>query len=361
MADSAVQRQPAEVRWADELAALRERDTRTGQRPPAGWALSAPAAVDFILGDGGAITSKYIGPRAGIERCVVSLATNRGLMLIGEPGTAKSLLSELLAAAISGDTSLTIQGSAATTEDAIKYSWNYALLLAEGPSPRALVPAPIYRGMTQGKVVRFEEITRCPPEVQDSLLSVLSDRVLQVPELDDDHRTVYAQRGFSVIATANTRDRGVNEMSAALKRRFNVETIGPIADPGVEMDLVQREVDVALKAADIPAQLPRDVTEVLVGVFRDLRSGQSPDGGVERLTTAMSTAEAVQTGVAAAMSAAWFGDGRPGGQEIASALVGSALKDEPEDVSRLRAYFERSVKNRSGLWRDLYENRHLLD
>ena len=66
----------------------------------------------------------------------MALATNRGLMLIGEPGTAKSYLSELLAAAVSGDSTLTIQGSAGTTEDNIKYSWNYALLLAEGPSER---------------------------------------------------------------------------------------------------------------------------------------------------------------------------------------------------------------------------------
>lgn len=282
-------------------------------------------------------------------------------MLIGEPGTAKSLLSELLAAAVSGDTSLTVQGSAATTEDAIKYSWNYALLLAEGPTPKSLVPAPVYRGMTQGKVVRFEEITRCPAEVQDSLLSILSDRVLQVPELDDELRTVFAQRGFNVIATANTRDRGVNEMSAALKRRFNFETIGPIPDLKVEMALVEREANAILESAEVPARLRPDVTEVLVRVFRDLRTGHAEEGGVERLSTAMSTAEAVQTGVAAAMQSAWFGTGEPGGVEIASALVGSALKDEPEDKSRLRAYFERKVKTRKGLWQDLYESRGMLD
>lgn len=356
-----VQRPPAELRWADELRVLDERDRKLGRERPAGWQRSAQAVVEFVLGDGAEITPKFVGQRSFVERCVVALATNRGLMLIGEPGTAKSLLSELLAAAVSGDTTLTIQGSAATTEDAIKYSWNYALLLAEGPSPRSLVPAPIHRGMADGKVVRFEEITRCPPEVQDSMLSVLSDRVLAIPELDEPDRTLYAARGFNVIATANTRDRGVNEMSSALKRRFNFETIHPIADLHVEMELVQRETDTLLAAADVPARLPRDVTKLLVQIFRELRTGRAGKDGVERLSTTMSTAEAVSTGVAAAMHAAWFGKGAPGGQEIASALVGSALKDEVEDRSRLRGYFESQVRNRKGLWQELYAHRELLD
>lgn len=302
MAEQQIQRPPAEVRYAGELAALAARDEELGRAAPPGWRLSAPAVLEFVLGDASAGTSpKFVGSRPFVERCIVALATNRGLMLIGEPGTAKSLLSELLAAAISGDTSLTIQGSAATTEDAIKYSWNYALLLAEGPSPRSLVPAPIHRGMTSGKIVRFEEITRCAPEVQDSLLSLLSDRVLAVPELDDAHRTVYATRGFNVIATANTRDKGVNEMSAALKRRFNFETVGPIPDPKVEIDLVQRETDAMLRAAGVPARLPEDFTAVLVEVFRELREGRAGKEGVERLSTPMSTAEAVSIGVAAAL------------------------------------------------------------
>ncbi len=357
-----LQRPAAEVERAAELAALAELDARTGRPRPPGWQLSAASVVDFVLGSRTSGTvSKFVGSRAFVERCVVALATNRGLMLIGEPGTAKSYLSELLAAAISGDTTLTIQGSASTTEDAIKYSWNYALLLAEGPGPRSLVPAPLYRGMTTGKVVRFEEITRCPIEVQDSLLSVLSDRVLQVPELDDRHRTVHARRGFNVIATANTRDRGVNEMSAALKRRFNFETVGPIADPATEQQLVQRETDQALARAQVPVRLPVDVTAALVQTFRELRSGQATGGGVERLSTAMSTAEAVSAGVAAGLAAAWFGDGQPRGEHVVAALVGTALKDDDNDKSRLRGYFERQVKGRPGVWAQMYAHRGLLD
>ncbi|MDO5094466.1 MAG: AAA family ATPase, partial [Propionibacteriaceae bacterium] len=172
-----------------------------------------------------------------------------------------------------------------------------------------------------------------------------------------EHRTLYAQRGFNVIGTANTRDRGVNDMSAALKRRFNFETIGTIENLEVEMALVERETDAMLQAAEIPTRLGRDATEVLVRVFRELRTGRAGDEGVERLTSAMSTAEAVSTGMAAAVHAAWFGADTPGGKELAEAIVASALKDEPEDLSRLRAYRERYVKKREGLWTELY--RHL--
>ena len=59
-------------------------------------------------------------------------------MLVGEPGTAKTMLSELLAAAVSGVSTNTVQGTAGTTEDMIKYGWNYALLLANGPTRQLL-------------------------------------------------------------------------------------------------------------------------------------------------------------------------------------------------------------------------------
>ncbi|MCA9071628.1 MAG: AAA family ATPase, partial [Planctomycetaceae bacterium] len=219
-----LQRPAAEVLYAEELTRLEKADDRLPR--PLGLRLTPSSVLRFVLGDVEKnIAPKFVGRRSFLERCIVALATNRGLMLIGEPGTAKSYLSELLAAAISGDSTLTIQGSAGTTEDNIKYSWNYALLVAEGPSEKSLVPAPLYDGLRDGKIVRFEEITRCPLEIQDTLLSILSDRVMSIPELEGEGRTQYARNGFNVIATANTRDRGVNEMSAALKRRFNFETV----------------------------------------------------------------------------------------------------------------------------------------
>ncbi|MCA9067940.1 MAG: AAA family ATPase, partial [Planctomycetaceae bacterium] len=224
-----LQRPAAEILYADELGRL-AKETASLPKPP-GWKVTPQAVLDFVLGnEAKGIGPKFVGRRSFMERCVVSLATNRGLMLIGEPGTAKSYLSELLAAAISGDSTLTIQGSAGTTEDNIRYSWNYALLVSDGPSERSLVPAPLYTGMKLGKLVRFEEITRCPLEIQDVLLSVLSDRVMAIPEMDSEGKSLFARSGFNIIATANTRDRGVNEMSAALKRRFNFETVHPIAE-----------------------------------------------------------------------------------------------------------------------------------
>ena len=291
------------------------------------------------------------------------MATNRGLMLIGEPGTAKSYLSELLAAAVSGDSTLTIQGSAGTTEDNIKYSWNYALLVSEGPSERSLVPAPLYLGMKLGKLVRFEEITRCPLEIQDVLLSVLSDRVLSVPELGDAGRTLFAQAGFNVIATANTRDRGVNEMSAALKRRFNFETVPPIADIVEEMALVERETNRMLRRAGVPIAITPNITELLVATFRELRSGKTGDGkGLEPLSTVLSTAEAVSTACAASIHAYFYGDGQVRPEHVVQHLVGTVLKDNPDDLKKVRHYFEHVVKKRGGeLWKRFYDARHELD
>jgi MoxR-like ATPase len=293
---------------------------------------------------------------------LVTLATSRGLMLVGEPGTAKSLLSELLAAAVSGRSTLTIQGGAATTEDQIKYSWNYALLVAEGPSTRSLVPAPLLRGMAEGAVVRFEEITRCPLEVQDCLLSPLSDRVLAIPELTGDESMVFARDGFSVIATANTRDRGVNEMSAALKRRFNFETVFPIGDFGTELALVEAEARGLLQRSGVTAEPRRDVLEVLVAAFRELRAGQTARGdSMERLSSVMSTAEAVSVAHAVGVRG-WFLRGEPGTPaDIVACLAGTAAKDSPDDLAKLRRYLEQQSRGRpGGAWQAFHEARYLL-
>ncbi|WP_131741296.1 AAA family ATPase [Actinomadura roseirufa] len=354
------QRPPAEVRFAAELERLREDDT--GPRPP-GWALSLRAARTFIVGDEArGVTRKFVGDTSLIDRALVTLATSRGLMLVGEPGTAKSLLSELIAAAVSGTSTLTIQGGAATTEDQIKYSWNYALLVAEGPSTRSLVPAPLLTGMAEGRLVRFEEITRCPLEVQDSLLSPLSDRVLAVPELTGPDAMVFARDGFNVIATANTRDRGVNEMSAALKRRFNFETVFPIADFDTELGLVEAEAARLLEHSGVGVAPRRDVLEVLVTTFRELRDATTEEGRtMDRLSAVMSTAEAVSVAHAVGVRG-WFLRGEAGGAaDIVECLAGTAAKDSPDDLARLRRYLEQQASRRDGeQWRALHAARHLL-
>ncbi|MEV5986959.1 DUF5682 family protein [Streptomyces sp. NPDC052051] len=354
-----LQRPPAEVRHADELAALRAADE--DPRPP-GWQLSLRAARRFVVGDERAgISRKFVGNVSLVERALVTLATHRGLMLVGEPGTAKSLLSELIAAAVSGSSALTVQGGAATTEDQIKYGWNYALLVSEGPSTRSLVPAPMLRGMAEGRIVRFEEITRCPLEVQDCLLSLLSDRVIAVPELDGPQGMVFARQGFNVIATANTRDRGVNEMSAALKRRFNFETVFPIPDFDTELALVEAEATALLRQSGVEPAPRRDVLEVLVGTFRELRAAGQRQGQSERMNTVMSTAEAVSVAHAVGVRG-WFLRGEPGdAADVVASLAGTAAKDSPEDLARLRRFLEQEVARRPGpQWRALHDARHLL-
>jgi MoxR-like ATPase len=355
-----LQRPPAEVRFADELERLAATDD--GERPP-GWALSLTAARRFIVGDETlGIRRKFVGDPSLVDRALVTLATGRGLMLVGEPGTAKSLLSELLAAAVSGTSTLTIQGGAATTEDQIKYSWNYALLISEGPSTRSLVAAPMLRGMAEGRMVRFEEITRCPLEVQDSLLSLLSDRVLTVPELTGGDSLVFARDGFNVIATANTRDRGVNEMSAALKRRFNFETVFPIAEFATELDLVEAEARHLLERSGVKIPPRRDVLEVLVTTFRELRSGVTDRGEtMDRLSTVMSTAEAVSVAHAVGLRG-WFLRGEAGTPaDIVECLAGTAAKDSADDLTRLRRYLEQQASRRKGpQWKAFHDARHLL-
>lgn len=353
-----LQRPSAEVLYAEELTKL-EAESENQPRPP-GWRLTPLAVLKFVMGDPeNGVAAKFVGRRAFLERCIVSLATNRGLMMIGEPGTAKSYLSELLAAAISGDSSLTIQGSAGTTEDNIRYSWNYALLVSEGPSERSLVPAPLYLGMKAGKIVRFEEITRCPLEIQDVMLSILSDRVMAVPEFQNDQRMLFAQAGFNVIATANTRDRGVNEMSAALKRRFNFETVPPIAEISQEMELVQRESNRHLQRAGVPVTLSPQMTELLVTTFRELRQGKTTEGkGIETLSAVLSTAEAVSTASAAAIHAYFYSSGIVEPEHLVQHMVGTVLKDNPEDLKKVQHYFEHVVKKRSGKhWKQFYESR----
>jgi MoxR-like ATPase len=366
-------RPPSEVLFAEELAALRAGDKG---KKPAGWSLSPQAVRTFITGSDGApiryeaqgqahsveITRKFYGDDTLIDRCIVTLLGNRGLLLVGEPGTAKSMLSELLAAAISGVSTNTIQGTAGTTEDQIKYSWNYALLVAEGPSTKSLVPAPLYRGMTEGRVVRFEEITRCPLEVQDCLLSPLSDRVMAVPELTGEDALVFAREGFNVIATANTRDRGVNEMSAALKRRFNFETVFAISDFATELALVEQEATHLLRGSGVTVPPRRDVLEVLVTAFRELRGGKTERGdAMERLSSVMSTAEAVSVAHAVGLRG-WFLRGDAGtAADIVECLAGTAAKDNTDDLAKLRTYLEQHAQRRKGdQWQELYDARHRL-
>ena len=361
---------PVEVRYKKELDALAAQDT--GKRP-LNWKLSPQAVRTFILGSREpvryngeeiVIRKKYLGNDALVERCIITLAGNRGLMLVGEPGTAKTMLSELLSAAISGNSTNTIQGTAGTTEDMIKYSWNYALLLAKGPVREALVPSPLYVGMEQGILVRFEEITRTPAEIQDSLISVLSDKVLNVPELGDEG-LLFAKAGFNVIGTANTRDKGVNEMSSALKRRFNFETVMPVRDVAMEKDIIVNEVKELALANQIDMPVDEDVAEILASTYHELREGVSSLGHrIDRPAAVMSTAEAVSVYYQTMMSSYYYGDSQMDMNCLVQNLVGAVQKENTDDLEKLRSYFQTVVRDKGakegGLWNHYYEARKFL-
>jgi MoxR-like ATPase len=304
------------------------------------------------------ITRKFFGDDDLVERAIVTLASERALLLVGEPGTGKSWLSEHLAAAICGNSNLTIQGTAGTTEEHIKYSWNIARVIAEGPTPHNLIPSPTMVAMRQGALLRFEEITRCVPDVQDALVSILSDKAIAVPELPDANM-VWAKPGFNVIATANTRDQGVNELSAALKRRYNYIHIPIIGDQKTEIEVVQQRSTELLQRYDLPTRLTPPVIELLATVFREIRDGKTADGvSVKKPSTTLSTAEAIGVALEAALRARFFGSGQVSAGDIARNLVGSIVKEDLADLAALKEYVVLVAKKRAAKdkgWKEFHD------
>jgi MoxR-like ATPase len=345
-----VLRPHAEDQYAEELALLTKDDDRP--RPP-GWKLSPWAVTTYILGDGDRISPKYVGARRIVEVAVATLATDRALLLLGVPGTAKTWLSEHLAAAVSGDSTLLVQGTAGTAEEAIRYGWNYARLLAEGPSMEALTPSPVMRAMAEGRVARVEELTRMPSDVQDALITVLSEKVLPIPELAMENQ---ARRGFNLIATANTRDRGVNELSSALRRRFNTVVLPVPATAEEEVDIVSRRVTQLGRSLELP-ETSTGLAEIrrVVTIFRELRSGVTEDGRtkVKSPSGTLSTAEAISVLTSGIALAAHFGDGVLRPSDVASGIVGAVVQEPVSDRVVWREYLETVVRERSD-WREFY-------
>lgn len=348
------QRLPAEELFRTEIEALiaNEKDSI-----PTGWQMSPRSVLTYITGGKAGntvITPKYIGNKRLVEICIATLVTDRALLLIGEPGTAKSWLSEHLTAAINGDSTKVIQGTAGTTEEQIKYSWNYAMLIAKGPSQEALIKTPVFRAMETGQIARLEEISRCASEVQDALISLLSEKRISVPELSIE---VPAKKGFSVIATANTRDKGVNEMSSALKRRFNIVVLPSPSTVEAEKEIVKTRIEQLSNSLELHAELPSDeLIENVVTIFRELRNGQTLDGKskLKQTSGVLSTAEAISLLANSMALAGSFGNGKITDNDVASALQGAVVKDESKDAVAWKEYLENVMKKRGGHYRSLY-------
>jgi MoxR-like ATPase len=349
-----VLRQHAEQQFAEELHEIRKQDT---QMRPENWEMSPWAVVTYLMGgklkNGFQVAPKYIGNKRLMEIAVATLTTDRALLLYGLPGTAKSWVSEHLTAAVTGDSTLLIQGTAGTSEEAIRYGWNYARLLAEGPSEKALVVSPLMVAMKTGKIARIEELTRITADVQDTLITVLSEKTLPVPELNTE---VQAIAGFNVIATANNRDKGVNELSSALKRRFNTVILPPPDTMEEEVDIVQRRVASLSSTIKMPME-ESTLKEIrrIVTIFREMRNGVSSDGKtkIKQLTGSVSVAEAISVVNSGLALATYFGDGALNAQDVAAGLVGAIVKDPVQDKIVWQEYLETVVKPREN-WKDLY-------
>jgi AAA domain (dynein-related subfamily) len=183
---------------------------------------------------------------------------------------------------------------------------------------------------------------------------------LPVPELG---LQIQAVPGFSLVATANDRDRGVNEMSSALRRRFNTVVLPLPATADIEVEIVARRVAELGRALQLPAE-PPPLAEVrrVVQVFRELRSGVTEDGRttLKTPTGTLSTAEAISVLTNGMTLAAHFGDGRVGADDVAAGLVGAVVKSPLQDGVAWNEYLEAVVRERAD-WRDLYRACRDLD
>lgn len=347
-------RHHAEYQYAEELEVLKKVDNR--QRPT-NWALSPWAVVTYLMGgvldDDIVIEPKYFGNKRLIEIAVATLVTDRALMLLGIPGTGKTWVAEHLAAAISGDSTLLVQGTAGMSEEALRYGWNYAKLIAEGPTEKALVPSPIMTAMQKGKIARVEELTRISSDIQDTLITLLSEKSLPIPELN---KEVQALKGFNIIATANDRDRGVNELSSALRRRFNTVILPLPAQLDEEVNIVKNRVEKLGKSLDLPPALaPIKEIQRLVTIFRELRTGKTEDNRTKLKSPSgtLSTAEAISVIQSGQVLATHFGDGDLKASDLAAGITGAIIKDPVQDKMVWLEYLETIVKGRKD-WSDLY-------
>jgi hypothetical protein len=207
--------------------------------------------------------------------------------------------------------------------------------------------------MESGQIARIEELTRIPSDVQDTLITILSEKTLPIPELNQETQ---ATRGFNVIATANNRDKGINELSSALLRRFNTVVLPPPDTLEDEVAIVSRRSEQMGRALELPCEKPAlEEIRRVVTIFRELRNGLTEDGKtkVKSPSGTLSTAEAISVIAGGMALSAYYGDGQLKAGDLVSGMVGAIVKDPVQDQVVWQEYLQTIVKERDD-WKDWY-------
>jgi MoxR-like ATPase len=351
-------RPPAEIDYAEELDYLESID----QHPrPTNWRLSPKMIRTFVLGSTPAdklprpVSQKWFGSHVLVESALATLiGGERGILLLGEPGTGKSVLAELLTSAICRQSTLVVAGTAGTNISDLTYSWNIAAVIARGQSRETLIPSPIMTAMVEGKIGRVEEVTRMLGEVQDGLLGVLSERYISVPELNE---TIMARQGFGIIGTANDKDKGTNELSAALKRRFNAIRVPIVRDAAQEKRIIQARTTKVAQRLQAQIAVPPSMLDVLVQVFEALRKRNAEATSEDaRLDATLSTADMIGVVSDAMVFGTHFGDGSVSGLGLGRSLIGTLVRRD-EDAVVIEKFWgdviARQANTAGGPWKDL--------